>query len=129
LTVESHTVALTATDTDGETCEAAISLSINGQPTAPVVVIAPGPAFTADDLSAVIITASTDPEGDPITYTYAWTFDGTPVATTDATILASETIKGELWQVTVTPTDVLLAGESATTDREISNTPPQVLLA
>jgi hypothetical protein len=129
LTVGVHTVTLTATDTDGEACEAAISLSINGQPTAPVVVIEPGPAFTEDDLSAVIVTASTDPEGDPITYTYAWTVDGAPVATTDATILASETIKGELWEVTVTPADALSAGESATTDREVSNTPPQVLSA
>ena len=127
LTLGPHTVTLTATDTEGEVCTATVSLSINGQPSAPVVVIEPGPALTGDDLTAVVVTPSEDPEGDPITYSYAWSVDGTPYAGTGATISALETTRGQTWEVTVTPSDELAAGDSATASREISNTPPQVL--
>ncbi len=121
-----HSISLSATDSEGETCTAAVSISINGQPTAPEVVIEPGPAWTIDDLTAVVVTPSTDPEGDAISYTYAWSVDGTPVAITDTTIPASGTTKGEVWTVTVTPSDGLSAGASASASREISNSPPEV---
>jgi hypothetical protein len=126
LSVGAHTITLTAWDSAEASCTDTITLSINGQPTAPEVVIEPGPAFTSDELFAVVVSASTDPEGDAVSYAFAWTVDGTPVAATGSTIPAADTERGQLWTVSVTPSDALAAGPSAEASREISNSPPEV---
>ena len=71
LSTGTHTVTVTATDTDGLFATAAVTFLVNGLPTAPVVSLSPDPAVTTDDLNVSIDTASTDPEGDTITYGYA----------------------------------------------------------
>jgi hypothetical protein len=121
-----HTITLVATDTDGATCSTSTGLTINGQPSAPEVVIDPGPAFTTDALTAVVVSPSTDPEGDIVTYTFAWTVDGVPAAIVGATVSASDTHSGQFWRVIVTPSDPFGAGATDEASREISNTPPQV---
>ena len=95
-------------------------------PSAPEVVIEPGPAFASDDLTAVVVAPSTDPEGDAVSYTFAWSVDGTPVAATGSTIPAADTERGQLWMVQVTPSDALATGPAGEASREISNSPPEV---
>ena len=99
--------------------------SNNGLPTAPVVSLSPDPAVTTDDLNVSIDTASTDPEGDTITYGYAWTKNGTAsTASTSATLPQSATAKGETWEVTVTPNDGHGDGDSASASVTIGNIAP-----
>ena len=59
--------------TNGTT--AALTIA-NTPPTAPVVTIEPSDAAEGDELVCEITTASTDADGDAITYAMAWTEDG-----------------------------------------------------
>ena len=75
-------------------------------PTTPDVSISPSAPFTGDQLTVSIDTPSTDPDGDPISYSYEWQLGGvTQAAYTTSTLPSSATNKGEQWTVMVTPTD------------------------
>jgi hypothetical protein len=50
----------------------------NAPPTAPIVAIAPLKARTDAVLKASIVTPSADPQGDAITYTFAWLKNNAP---------------------------------------------------
>ncbi len=120
-----HAITLTATDSDGLWAQDLVSLTVNGLPTAPVISISPSPATTSDDLIVSIDTSSTDPDGDPISYAYAWTVDGAAsTASTSGTLGSSATSKGELWEVTVTPSDSHSTGASASASATIGNSAP-----
>ena len=127
LSIGTHTVTVTVTDTDGFIDDQMLTLFVNGLPTAPVVALTPDPATTSDDLVANILTDSTDPDGDPITYAYAWSVDGvSSTASTSDTLPASATEKGQTWTVTVTPNDGKTDGPSGSDDQSIGNTTPVV---
>ncbi|MFK7928323.1 MAG: hypothetical protein AB8H79_09035 [Myxococcota bacterium] len=108
-------VTLTSTPNDGTDDGVAVSTSVtigNAPPTAPVPSLGTGFADPADDLQCEIATASTDADGDSITYTITWTQDGTAwtgaTSTTTVsgdTIDASDTAKGEVWACSVTASD------------------------
>ncbi|MBM4393983.1 MAG: hypothetical protein FJ090_22885, partial [Deltaproteobacteria bacterium] len=124
---------VTVTPNDGEDDGDAGSASttiLNTAPAAPVVHIGPEGARTADDLVVVVDTPSEDADGDAVTYTYVWTQNGRERADllTD-TVPASETTKGEFWEVTVTPTDGADAGDEATASLTILNTAPEATVA
>lgn len=80
-------------------------VSTNNPPTQPQVAIQPALPMTNQDLFCAIITPSTDPDGDTVTYLYQWFRDGSPTDFTSATILAADTRAGEIWMCRVTPTD------------------------
>jgi len=125
LTRGRHALTQRVTDPIGLYREVRQGLTINGRPSAPVISLAPDPARTADDLVVSIDTASVDPEGDPVTYTYAWTRNGSAsTASTSDTLPASATEKGETWAVSVTPSDGLATGTAGTASLGIDNTPP-----
>ncbi len=121
-----HTLTVTVIDGDGLFASVVQSLVVNGGPTAPVVGITPETPQTNDGLAATMVTPSTDPEGDALTYTYAWARDGVDMGEPSSTVDAAATAKGESWTVTVAASDGGLTGPAATASVEILNTVPTV---
>ena len=102
-------------------------LQVNGIPTAPEVELTPDPADTSDDLVVTITTDSTDADGDPITYSYAWSVDGVPsTASTSATLSSADTSKGQTWTVEVTNDVGYSDGPFGSDDLTIDNTVPEL---
>ena len=123
-----HTITLTATDPEGFTGSDSISFTVNGLPDPPEVAIDPNPATSADDLNVNIIAPAIDPEGDTITYTYAWYQDGLLTKYASAFVPSSGTTRGETWKVEVTPSDGSGEGDPGTDTVSIENSPPTVSL-
>ncbi|MFM2162570.1 MAG: hypothetical protein RLZZ383_2082, partial [Pseudomonadota bacterium] len=67
-------------------------------------------------LRAEITTEAIDPDGDAVTYTYAWSVDGDPVEVDGAEVPAGRSAAAERWSVAVTASD----GEHAGTPFEAS---------
>ena len=124
LTTGEHQITVTVTDSDGFYGTERVDITVNGLPSQPSVTLSPDPAVTGDDLLASA-SGSTDPEGETVTYTYAWYQDGalSSASTTD-TIPASATTKGEVWTVQVTPMDSHGSGDQGEASVTIDNSPP-----
>jgi hypothetical protein len=125
LGVGTHTLTARVTDTDGLYAEALVLLVVNGLPTAPEIELSPDPATTEDTLSVTITTDATDADGDPVSYSHAWTVDGAPSsASTGATLSSADTTKGQTWTVEVTPNDGHSDGPAGSDSVTIDNTAP-----
>jgi subtilisin family serine protease len=102
-----------------------IARGTNTPPAAPVVAITPGEPKTNDNLTCNIVTASTDADDDPISYSYAWYKNDAPQAgLTGNTVAASYTTKGDIWRCEVTPRDGFTSGPGDSAEVTIANTPP-----
>jgi hypothetical protein len=119
-----HNVTLTVTDGDGLYVIGTVLISVNDLPGAPTVSLSPSSPGTDDTLTASVTGPSADAEGDPITYSYAWTKDGAATAYSSTTVPATATARGERWAVTVTPDDGWGAGDVGTASVTIQNTAP-----
>jgi hypothetical protein len=86
----------------------------NSVPTQPVVAISPEKPETDDELDCNVITASTDADGDSISYGYSWTNNGSATGIVSDTVDPSYTADGEVWECTVTPTDGTATGTAGT---------------
>jgi hypothetical protein len=119
-----HTVTVTATDTDGFSALDRATVYVNGLPTAPTVEITPDPAGSGDTITASVVSDSVDPEGDSITYRYEWYRDG--VLTTYATSSIAPSIhnRDETWSVRVYPSDGYGEGAYGTDSVLIGNGAP-----
>ncbi len=133
LTSGDHSVTLEVTDAHGQTDSDVVQVKVNGRPTAPVVEVRPNPAISGEELKVNWNTHSIDPEGDTITYGFAWQRDGEPYpSATGDTLGEGNTKRGETWTVTVTPYDVVpgtgleLPGTPASAEAYIVNSPPTV---
>ncbi len=99
-------------------CEDQPCGSENQPPGAPGVEIEPAsPRAGQDDLVCAVVEAATDPDGDVVEYSFAWTLEGAPVEgqTTNMpgdTVGADQTEGGDQWTCTVTPSDGLDSGDS-----------------
>lgn len=88
--------------------------SDNGAPSSATIAVGPAWPADGDTLTCSIVGASVDPDGDVVTYRFAWSVDGTDVGITDDTVAASLTSEGQQWTCIVTPTDGELDGPSTT---------------
>ena len=106
----------------------------NLPPFSPLINLQPSSADTTTDLRVVLVDPlPTDPDGDPVTFTYVW-FNGdeqvsSTEATTDieSTISAADTTKGETWSVYVFATDGELDSAPAIQEVVIQNASPEIL--
>lgn len=126
LSVGTHSITLTVTDTDGNEGVDRLTLFVNGPPEAPTVQITPDPATSDDTLRAEIVTEAPDPNDDEIEYSYEWYQNGALTSHTGNTVNASETARGDVWEVIVTPFDGFDYGPSASDDITVGNGPPSV---
>ena len=96
--------------------------------TAPDIAIKPAAPSTTDDLELVSVVDSTDPGGDKLELTVSWLKDGVVqwVGENKTTVPASETSKGENWEVVVVATDGLSDPASARTGVTIQNSAPRL---
>jgi len=138
-------VGVTVTPDDGTdtgTPVAATTVTVlNTAPTAPGVAIDPSDPSDEDDIVCTIDSASSDDDGDTLTYTIEWEVDGVtypddaldsgdtgfawvgPSTTTwtDDTVPAEDVALGDEWTCTVTPNDGDDDGTSASDTVEVSN--------
>ena len=126
LSLGTHVLEATVTDSSGLTTSAVTAITINGLPSAPTVTISPTSPTTTSDLVATA-SGSIDPEGDIITYAYEWYLSGTTaVVSTSPTLAHNHSQKGDTWVVKVTPNDGLGNGDFIEQSVLIQNTPPIV---
>lgn len=126
LTVGTHSITLSVTDSDGNTGVDRLTLFVNGPPGQPTVQITPDPAGADDTLRATIVTEAPDPNADAIAYTYAWYRNGIVTTHTGDTVPAADTARGDVWRVEATPSDGYDVGPAGVDDITIGNAAPSI---
>lgn len=96
----------------------------NTAPTAPEVSIDPATPGDGDPLTVTVLVPSEDPDGNTVTYRYAWTQNGVDAGSTTS-ISADLTASGDTWSVSVYPSDGIIEGEPGLASVTIAaNQPP-----
>ena len=127
LSFGSHALTAQVTDSRGDTGETERQFLVNGVPTAITIHLEPAQPTTVDDLQVVFDTESMDPDGGDIYYRYAWSLDGVGTGTNDGDFIsASGTLRGQEWQVEVTPFELAADGPSVTASVIIVNSLPVI---
>ena len=117
------TVINQAAETSSDTAVAQVTI-LNSLPIGEVEIPVGVPQADQD----VVATASaSDLDLDTVTLAYAWTVDGLATPWDGDTVPASETQRGELWEVTVTPNDGEEDGVPVTATASIANVAPELL--
>jgi hypothetical protein len=88
--------------------------------------ISPAAPTSADDLTAVTPSPAVDPNGDSVTYIYAWSVNGSSWGS-DQIVPADQTTKGDTWTLSIVPTDGELEGEAAIAEVVIGNSIPETV--
>ena len=89
------------------------------------MVIGPADPLTSDGLTVTISGASTDEDGDAISYTYHWyQNDALRSSLGTATVPSTETAKDDEWRVVVTPSDGFDSGTAGEDTVVIGNSAP-----
>ncbi|MEW5853881.1 MAG: FG-GAP-like repeat-containing protein [Myxococcota bacterium] len=121
-------VVVTAFDGEVEGASGAADVTVlNTTPSAPGLVLDPAEPGAAVPVHAVIQKPSTDPDGDVITYEYAWSVNGGPVPLMkDRDTLPPYSVrKGQRITLVVTPRDDEAPGQTTTLETTVVNTPPR----
>ncbi|MSQ01792.1 MAG: hypothetical protein EXR71_07855 [Myxococcales bacterium] len=109
----------------GETGETGDTGPFNTPPSTPSIAFTPAVPAPAVAFAVILQTASTDADGDDVTYRYAWTQNGTVVPDlVESTIPAERSVLGETWVVEVTPTDGKDDGIAAVSTVTVGNGAP-----
>ncbi|MDP2314768.1 MAG: hypothetical protein Q8P41_17825 [Pseudomonadota bacterium] len=119
--IDTDTAVDTDTDTDSDDTG---EPPVNQPPGAVEIAITPTAPAPGADFSVVIVTPAVDPDGDPVTYTYAWTVDGVAAGVDSPTVPGASALELQTWAVTVTPTDGTDPGPAATASVVVGNGPP-----
>ncbi|MSQ03855.1 MAG: formylglycine-generating enzyme family protein, partial [Myxococcales bacterium] len=117
-------------DVDGTTGTSSTVTVSNTAPTEPGVDVTPADAVEGDDLTCTVTTASTDVDGDALTYSFTWDVDGVAYSSAVDEALASvvdgaDVGDGEEWTCEVVASDETASGsagsDSVTTNHAFIN--------
>lgn len=99
----------------------------NTPPTQPRVEIRPAKPRKGDALRAAVVAASTDVDGDALSYRFTWTKNGKPLAIAGdpREVPGTEVTRADRFEVTVTPNDGEEDGPPASAMAVVTNTPPE----
>ena len=125
LSAGDHTIRVTVTDPSTLTDNDEITIHVapaNLPPTDPTVSIQPPDPTSSDDLLC-LASGSTDPDGDTVSYTFAWLRDGTLTGITTSEVVAAETARAEVWTCQVTADDGSLTSDTIEAAVTIANSP------
>jgi hypothetical protein len=122
-------VTVTVTASDGVATDSATSPTVtvsNTPPTAPTIEVTPADPVAGDALTCSVVTASTDADGDPITYTFDWDADGVAYTSaidslTDSVVNGADVGAGETWYCDVLADDGTLASPSTSDSVTVQN--------
>ena len=122
-----HTITVTVTDGAEQSHSDTVAITVvaeNLPPSMPSVGIDPLGADTEDDLTCVA-SGSVDPEGELVTYEYAWEVNGASYPWTGQVIDADDTERDDEWTCLATPVDPQgLAGDTGFATVIVGNTLP-----
>jgi outer membrane protein assembly factor BamB len=116
-----------ASDGVSESPRASAEVTVqNSPPGSPQVAIEPELAHTGDELTCRVTVPSIDPDGDEVTYTYAWWQNDKPLPGTSESgrLPTMVTTKRDRFKCAATPSDGTAKGRPAAAERVISNAPP-----
>jgi hypothetical protein len=113
-----------ATPSDGILPGPAGQASATIQNSAPTVTAVFEPATPSKNGDLKIVPTATDADGDKVTFTYAWTKDGTSTNLVTDTVPAAQLARGQKWQVTVTPNDGAENGQAFNLSVDVANAKP-----
>lgn len=122
--VRGDEVAVQAVATDGETESAPAEASVivrNSAPTVQVTLLPEAPT-TVDELVAV--ATGEDPDGDDVTFDYAWEINGEQITAISRELPPHRTTRDDVVSVRVVARDGRTVSEPVTQDITILNTPP-----
>ena len=110
-------------ESESEPVEASVSIA-NAAPLGEAVTLAPDPAY--EDSTIVASATGSDPDGDPLTWTYTWLVDGSAVPGVTSDSLTGEHFgRGQSVVVSATPNDGFIDGAPVQSDPVvIANTGP-----
>ncbi len=96
----------------------------NQPPTAPLISISPPDPTADDDLLCTVIQDSTDPENDPISYSWQWAVDGVMIGFAGPNLTAGATEDGQFWSCAVIPNDGQQDGDAGLASVAIGDVEP-----
>jgi hypothetical protein len=95
-------------------------------PTAPVVAIEPAEPLAGQQMQAVIVTPSTDVDGDEITYRYDWLVNGARSSARGDLVDGVFVLTGDKWDVKVYANDGIKDSEPGRAKATVINGPPVI---
>jgi hypothetical protein len=123
---ERWAVEVVAGDGEAESAPArAEAVIADTAPGAAGLALCDGPVRAGAAPEVRVASPSADPDGDPVSYRFAWTVGGKPLsAAAGPRLPASALRKHDVARVTVTPTDGELTGPPVVAECGVENTPP-----
>jgi hypothetical protein len=100
------------------------TVTIANTPPVATVEISPVLPLATEDL--VALAEGSDDDDDAVTFAYTWTVDAASSSYAGDTVPASATLRGEVWEVTVTPNDGEDQGTPVSAAVSIDNTAPVI---
>lgn len=90
---------------NGTTETSSVAEVLNTAPDSPSVAFDPPSPEPGDNIQAVILVGSFDPDGDTVTYRYEWLINGIPTGDVTNVLPANTASSGDTIEVIVTPND------------------------
>jgi len=129
LTTKGELWEIEVTPSDGKVDGAVGAAATTIDNTAPNATVELSPAMPVAEDDLEVSATGTDPDGDVITFAYSWTVDGVDSSHAGDTVPAVDTLRGQVWEVTIVPNDGEDPGEPVTVGVTIDNTAPAIVVA